>query len=110
MARSKSRGAPGIRDRPLEAEAIEQCLLHHPPSAYHRPNLLHPAEEKSVGPGAPIKQSFSGLFAHPCRLESTLTGHRRSRPRTPQWADSLPAMELAGTAGLCPEADLRQPR
>jgi hypothetical protein len=73
MARSKSRGAPGIRDMPLEAEAVEQCLLHHPPSAHHRPNL-HQAEEKSA-PGAPIKQSFSGQFAHSGRLGSTLTGH-----------------------------------
>jgi hypothetical protein len=69
MARSKSRGAAGIRDMPLEAEAVEQCLLHHPPSAHHRPNLLHPAEEKSA-PGAPIKQSFSGQFALTGRLES----------------------------------------
>ena len=64
MARSKSRGAPAIRDMPLEAEAAEQCLLHHPLSAHHRPNLLHPAEEKSA-PGAPIKQSSSGQFGLP---------------------------------------------
>jgi hypothetical protein len=70
MARSKSRGAPAIRDMPLEDEAAEQCLLHHPLSAHHRPNLLHPAEEKSA-PGAPIKQSFSGQFALTGRLGST---------------------------------------
>jgi hypothetical protein len=29
-----------VRDVPLEAEAIEQRLLHHPPFAHHRPNLL----------------------------------------------------------------------
>ena len=85
MARSKSRGgAPSIRDMPFEAEAVEQRLLHHPPSAHHRPNLLHPAEEKSA-PGAPIKQSFSGQFAHSGRLESTSSGHSRSG----QWMSQL---------------------
>jgi hypothetical protein len=30
---------------PLKAEAVQQRLLHHPPFAHHRPNLLHPTEE-----------------------------------------------------------------
>jgi hypothetical protein len=34
-----------VRNMPLEAEAVEQRLLHHPPFAHHRPNLLHPEEE-----------------------------------------------------------------
>jgi hypothetical protein len=34
-----------VRDMPLKAEAVEKRLLHHPPLAHHRPNLLHPAEE-----------------------------------------------------------------
>jgi hypothetical protein len=34
-----------VRDAPLKAEAVEQRLLHHPPLAHHRPNLLHPTEE-----------------------------------------------------------------
>src|SRR5271154_1548702 len=34
-----------VRDMPLKAEAVEQRLLHHPPFAHHRPNLLHPEEE-----------------------------------------------------------------
>ena len=34
-----------VRDMPLEAEAVEQRLLHHPPLTHDRPNLLHPAEE-----------------------------------------------------------------
>jgi hypothetical protein len=34
-----------VGDMPLEAEAVEQRLLHHPPLAHYRPNLLHPAEE-----------------------------------------------------------------
>src|SRR5580698_8693863 len=34
-----------VGDMPLEAEAVEQRLLHHPRFAHHRPNLLHPAEE-----------------------------------------------------------------
>ncbi len=29
-----------IRDVPFQAEAVEQRLLHHPPLAHHRPNLL----------------------------------------------------------------------
>ena len=31
-------------DVPLKAEAIKQRLLHHPPLADHRPNLLRPGE------------------------------------------------------------------
>jgi hypothetical protein len=46
-----------VRDTPLEAEAVEQRLLHHPPLAHHRPNLLHPAEENR----RPAPQS-SGVF------------------------------------------------
>jgi hypothetical protein len=34
-----------VRDMPLKAEAVQQRLLHHPPFAHHRPNLLHPTEE-----------------------------------------------------------------
>ena len=34
-----------LGDTPLKAEAVEQGLLHHPPLAHHRPNLLRPAEE-----------------------------------------------------------------
>jgi hypothetical protein len=33
-----------VGDVPLEAEAVEQRLLHHPPLAHHRPNLLRSAE------------------------------------------------------------------
>ena len=33
-----------VGDMPLEAEAVEQRLLHHPPLAHHRPNLLQPGE------------------------------------------------------------------
>jgi hypothetical protein len=32
---------------PLKTEAVEQRLLHHPPLAHHRPNLLNPAERIS---------------------------------------------------------------
>jgi hypothetical protein len=32
------------RDMPLEAEALEQRLLHHPSLAHHRPNLLNQGE------------------------------------------------------------------
>ena len=46
-----------VRDMPLKAEAVEQRLLHHPPLAHHRPNLLLPAE----GNQRPAPQS-SGLF------------------------------------------------
>ena len=35
-------------DMPLEAEAVEQRLPHHPPLAHHPPNLLRPAEEISA--------------------------------------------------------------
>src|ERR1700722_20754774 len=31
-----------VRDMPLEAEAVEQRLLNHPPFAHHRPNLPRP--------------------------------------------------------------------
>jgi hypothetical protein len=33
-----------VRDMPLQAEAIKQRLLHHPPLAHHRPNLPLPRE------------------------------------------------------------------
>jgi hypothetical protein len=46
-----------VRDAPLKAEAVEQRLLHHPPFAHHRPNLLHPREENQ----RPAPQS-SGVF------------------------------------------------
>ena len=48
-----------VRHVPLQAEAIEQRLLHHSPFAHHRPNLLHPAEENQ----RPAAQS-SGVFQH----------------------------------------------
>jgi hypothetical protein len=69
---------------PLEDEAAEQCLLHHPLSAHHRPNLLHPAEEKSA-PGAPIKQSFSGNLRIPAGWSRRLAdgaGHHRAATST----------------------------
>src|SRR5271170_6706461 len=34
-----------VRNMPLEAEAEKQRLLHHPPLAHHRPNLLLQREE-----------------------------------------------------------------
>jgi hypothetical protein len=42
---------------PLQTEAVEQRLLHHPPFAHHRPNLLQPSRRES----APAPQS-SGVF------------------------------------------------
>ena len=33
-----------LRHMPLKTEAVEKRLLHYPPLAHHRPNLLHPAE------------------------------------------------------------------
>src|SRR5271157_5750996 len=50
-----------VRDMPLESEALEQRLLHHPPRAHHRPNLLNPTRREPVI-SAPIKQSFSTQF------------------------------------------------
>jgi hypothetical protein len=63
-----------VRDMPLKAEAVEQRLLHHPPLAHHRPNLLRPGEEKSA-PGARIKQSFSTQSVDPSRPECAKSGH-----------------------------------
>src|ERR1700722_19406185 len=34
-----------VGDMPLKTEAVKERLLHHPPLAHHRPNLLHSAEE-----------------------------------------------------------------
>ena len=36
-----------VGDAPLKAEAVKQRLLHHPPLAHHRPNLLRPGEGKA---------------------------------------------------------------
>src|SRR4249920_527107 len=44
---------------PLEAEAIEQRLLHHPPLAHHPQNLLHPAEGNQQS-----AHRSSGVFQH----------------------------------------------
>jgi len=33
---------------PFEAEAVEQRLLHHPPLAHHRPNLLRTGRDQAV--------------------------------------------------------------
>ena len=37
-----------VGDVPLEAEAVKQRLLHHPPLAHHRPNLLQPSRRESA--------------------------------------------------------------
>src|SRR5208282_4110787 len=48
-----------VGDVPLEAEAVKQRLLHHPPLAHHRPNLLFQREENQrPAPGS------SGVFQH----------------------------------------------
>src|SRR6202034_1404362 len=44
---------------PLEAEAVEQRLLHHPPFAHHRPNLPRPRRRNQRQ--APRS---SGVFQH----------------------------------------------
>ena len=49
-----------VWNMPLEAEAVEQRLLHHPPFAHHRPNLLHPAEGNHRP--APRSRSFSTKY------------------------------------------------
>jgi hypothetical protein len=59
-----------VGDVPLEAEAVKQRLLHHPPLAHHRPNLL-PLNRRESAPATPIKRSFS--------TKSTLTRHWGSR-------------------------------
>src|SRR6202046_127449 len=48
-----------VGDMPLEAEAVEQRLLHHAPLAHHRPNLLIQTEENQ----RPAARS-SGVFQH----------------------------------------------
>jgi hypothetical protein len=48
-----------VRDMTLKAEAVGQCLLHHPPFAHHRPNLLRQGEGNQwLAPGS------SGVFQH----------------------------------------------
>jgi hypothetical protein len=39
-----------VGDVPLQAEAIEQRLLHHPPLAHHRPNPSCKEERISAEP------------------------------------------------------------
>jgi hypothetical protein len=76
-----------VRHVPLQAEAIEQRLLHHSPFAHHRPNLLHPAEENQ----RPAAQS-SGVFQRNSQIavvrrrhgewvKSTLTVSAASAPQ-----------------------------
>jgi hypothetical protein len=47
-----------VRNMPLEAEAVEQRLLHHPPFAHRRPNLLH--QQKNQRP-APDQAEFFNI-------------------------------------------------
>jgi hypothetical protein len=47
---------------PLEAEAVEQRLLHNPPLAHHHPNLPRPGEGNQR-PAPLSKRSFSTQFA-----------------------------------------------
>jgi hypothetical protein len=56
-----------------------------------------------------IIECFHGPF---CRAKCALGVGSGDDPRRRRrsWADSFPPMGRAGTAGLCPEADLRQPR
>src|ERR1700729_4252731 len=46
-----------VGDMPFEAEAAKQRLLHHPPLAHHRPNLLYLGEGNQRA--APRSRSFS---------------------------------------------------
>jgi hypothetical protein len=48
---------------PLKAEAVEQRLLHHPPLAHHRPNLLHPGEGNQRS-----AHRSRGVFQHNWRI------------------------------------------
>jgi hypothetical protein len=48
-----------VRDVPLQAEAVEQRLLHHRPFAHHRPNLLSPREVNQH-----LATASSGVFQH----------------------------------------------
>ena len=48
-----------VRDAPLQTEAVEQRLLHHPPFAHHRPNLLH--HQKRISPGRRDQADFNGI-------------------------------------------------
>ncbi len=48
-----------VRHMPLKTEAVEQRLLHYPPLAHHRPNLLHPAEGNQR-----LAPRSSGVFQH----------------------------------------------
>jgi hypothetical protein len=52
---------------PLKAEAVEQRLLHHPPFAHHRPNLLHPTEENQR-----TAPQSSGVFQRNLRIAVAL--------------------------------------
>ena len=48
-----------VGDMTLEAEAVEQRLLHHPPLAHHRPN---PPQQTRENPTSALRSS--GVFQH----------------------------------------------
>ena len=48
-----------LRHMPLKTEAVEKRLLHYPPLAHHRSNLLHPAEGNQR-----LAPRSSGVFQH----------------------------------------------
>jgi hypothetical protein len=63
-----------VGDVPLKAEAVEQRLLHHPPFAHHRPNLLHPTEENQR-----TAPQSSGVFQRNLRIAVALVSAAKVR-------------------------------
>jgi len=60
-------------DVPIETEAVKQRLLHQPPFAHHRSNLLHSSRRESAF-GASFKPTFSTQSVDSGRLASEKTG------------------------------------
>jgi hypothetical protein len=83
-----------VLDVPLQTEAIEQRLLHHPPHTHHRPNLLHPAEENQ----RPAPRS-SGVFQRNLRTPAVRFAQIAAIPRR-QWANGKNRAEAVGRDGL----------
>src|SRR6516164_3926809 len=96
-----------VRNMPLEAEAVEQRLLHHPPLAHHRPNLLRPGEgnQQQAPRSSRVFQRNSFEGGHSLANIDRLRGAVK-RALASQWNDSYgartPALPNASLVGPLP--------
>jgi hypothetical protein len=119
----------GIRDMPLEAEAVEQCLLHHPSSAHHRPRNQRPAPRSSrvfqgnlrIPAGRSRRQVVTAIamvdavkFRNSSRGEPprsvTQSPSAKHRLNLPSWGEGAAGAAMTGATGKIEAVIQRQVR